>query len=186
MSNSYQIIEGLLSPAAVHLSPNQDARPDQQDISLLVIHNISLPPGQFGGPYIEQLFCNGLNPEEHSYFKDIYQLRVSAHVLIRRGGEVMQFVPFHRRAWHAGQSCFRGRTCCNDYSIGIELEGSDDLFFMDAQYQALSAITRCLMQRYQHLTIDRICGHEHIAPGRKTDPGPHFDWRRYLLALKVG
>lgn len=185
MTNSYRVIEGLLTPTVVHLSPNQDARPEQQDINLLVIHNISLPPGQFGGAYIEQLFCNSLNPEEHAFFQDIYQLRVSAHVLIRRSGEVIQFVPFHRRAWHAGQSCFRGRTNCNDFSIGIELEGSDEQPFTDVQYQELSAITCSLMQTYRHLTIDRICGHEHIAPGRKTDPGPHFDWRRYLLGLTL-
>ena len=183
MATFYRIIDGLLEPARLVHSPNQDARPDENEINLLVIHNISLPPGQFGGPYIEQLFTNGLNPADHPYFKDIYQLRVSAHLLLRRNGDVIQYVPFKRRAWHAGQSCFRGRARCNDFSIGIELEGCDETPYSAEQYQQLVVVTQALMQTYPQLSVDRICGHEHVAPGRKTDPGPYFDWRRYFLAL---
>lgn len=184
MTNSYRVIDGILSPARFQLSPNQDERPEGQYVDLLVIHNISLPPGQFGGPFIEELFCNNLNPQDHVYFKDIYQLRVSAHLLIRRSGEVIQFVPFNRRAWHAGQSCYRGRSRCNDFSIGVELEGTDQLTFTDVQYTELGKITLSLMASYPSLTIDRICGHQHIAPERKTDPGPCFDWRRYFERLQ--
>lgn len=160
-------------------SPHYNQRPDGEEISLLVIHNISLPPGQFDGPYIEQFFQGQLDASEHPYFAEIADLRVSAHLLIRRDGSVIQFVPFNERAWHAGASCFDGREQCNDFSIGIELEGTDDLPYTDPQYQALATITRTLMQYYPAITCDRITGHEHIAPGRKTDPGPAFDWPYY-------
>lgn len=160
-------------------SPNCSDRPDQNDISLLVIHNISLPPGQFGGSHIDALFCNQLDSQAHPYFATICELRVSAHLLIQRDGIVVQYVPFNRKAWHAGKSSFEGREECNEYSIGIELEGTDDLPFTDAQYEQLARITRLLMAAYPAITPERITGHSDIAPGRKTDPGPCFDWVRY-------
>jgi AmpD protein len=164
-------------------SPNQDSRPDPDDVSLLVIHNISLPPGEFGGPAIDALFTNRLDPGTHPFFATIHELRVSAHLCIRRDGATTQYVPFPGRAWHAGVSRFDGRERCNDFSIGIELEGTDDTPFTAAQYRRLVAITRALLARYPRLTPARITGHSDIAPGRKTDPGPHFDWARYRRAL---
>lgn len=157
-------------------SPNHDARPDPEDISLLVIHNISLPPGEFGGPWIERLFCNRLEADAHPYFREIAHLRVSAHLLIRRDGELIQFVPFTRRAWHAGVSCFGGREACNDYSIGIELEGTDEQPYSGAQYQRLAEVIPVLQAAWPAITPARIVGHCDVAPGRKTDPGPAFDW----------
>ncbi|GHY23775.1 N-acetylmuramoyl-L-alanine amidase AmpD [Vibrio cholerae] len=142
------------------------------------------PPGQFGGPYIEQFFLGELDANQHSFFKVIAKMRVSAHCVIRRDGEVVQFVPFHLRAWHAGVSSFAGRAKCNDYSIGIELEGSDFVPYTDAQYQALAELTQALMVRYPHITLPRITGHQYIAPLRKTDPGLVFDWRRFRAGLK--
>ncbi len=156
-------------------SPNQDERPDGEVITLIVIHAISLPPGEFGGQGIEQLFTNSINPAEHPYYQGIHQLRVSAHFLIRRDGELLQFVPCAKRAWHAGQSSWQGRSRCNDFSIGIELEGCDDQPFTDAQYDALSDLLAVLRKRYP---IRDIAGHADIAPQRKTDPGPNFDWSR--------
>ncbi|KJY83621.1 N-acetyl-anhydromuranmyl-L-alanine amidase [Vibrio galatheae] len=164
-------------------SPFFDQRMDNSDISLLVVHNISLPPGQFGGPYIEQFFTGQLNPDEHPFFKVIHNMGVSAHCLIRRDGEVVQFVPFSARAWHAGASSFAGREKCNDYSIGIELEGSDYVAYTDRQYQALIELTKQIQARYPQITLPRITGHQYIAPLRKTDPGLVFDWARYRLAL---
>lgn len=164
-------------------SPNRDERPDGCPVDLLVIHNISLPPDEFGGPWIEDLFLNRLDPTAHPYFADIAGLSVSAHLLIRRDGEVVQFVPLNERAWHAGASCFDGRERCNDYSIGIELEGSDTQPFTDAQYAALARTSRDIMARYPTVTAERITGHSDIAPGRKTDPGPHFDWNRFRQEL---
>jgi len=145
---------------------------------LLVIHNISLPPGEFGGCHVDELFQNRLDADQHPYFKEICHLKVSSHVLIDRQGEVVQYVPFHKRAWHAGESEFEGRSTCNDFSIGIELEGSDDQPFMSIQYQKLAELIMVLLSSYSHLSKDRIVGHSDIAPGRKTDPGPHFDWLR--------
>ncbi|WP_341659004.1 1,6-anhydro-N-acetylmuramyl-L-alanine amidase AmpD [Vibrio sp.] len=165
-------------------SPFSDSRPDVEDISLLVIHNISLPPGQFGGPFIEQLFTGRLQPTAHPFFAAIYQSKVSAHCLIRRDGEVVQFVPFTSRAWHAGISSFAQRDKCNDYSIGIELEGSDFVCYTDEQYQALSVLTKCIQTRFPQITLPRITGHQYIAPMRKTDPGLVFDWQRYRNGLK--
>lgn len=171
-------------PDARHCpSPNRDPRPAGGPVDLLVIHNISLPPEQFGGDWIEDLFLNRLDPAAHPYFAEIANLTVSAHLLIRRDGELVQFVPLGERAWHAGQSCFEGRECCNDYSIGIELEGSDRQPFTDQQYRTLAAVTREIMQRYPAITPRRIAGHSDIAPGRKTDPGPRFDWQRFLASL---
>jgi AmpD protein len=160
-------------------SPNCDARPAGESIRLVVIHNISLPPGEFGGPGIEQLFTNRLDPSGHPYYAAIQALRVSAHFLIRRDGKLLQFVPCSQRAWHAGVSVWNGQERCNDYSIGIELEGSDDTPFTDAQYRALYGLVELLKRAYP---IEDIVGHSDIAPGRKTDPGPHFDWGR-LRAL---
>lgn len=153
------------------------------DISLLVVHNISLPPGQFGSGHITDLFLGRLNPDEHEYFKDIYQFRVSAHCLIRRDGQVVQYVPFDKRAWHAGVSSFCDRQKCNDYSIGIEMEGTDDLPYTDSQYQQLQTITKTLLAHYPQMDSDRIVGHSDIAPGRKTDPGESFDWQKYRQGL---
>jgi len=175
--------EGLMRPARQCPSPNQDERPAGVEPDLLVLHNISLPPGEFGGPYIEQLFCNCLDGGAHPYFAGICELQVSAHLLLRRDGEVVQFVPFARRAWHAGESSFRGRSRCNDYSIGIELEGDDHTPYSDAQYAHLTGIIHALQQRYPRLTTRHIAGHCDIAPGRKEDPGPAFDWLRLYDAL---
>ena len=165
-----------LDRAHQHPSPNQDERPPNTAINLIVIHNISLPPGEFGGPWIDALFTNTLVADAHPYFCAIHDLRVSAHLLIRRDAEVIQYVPFHRRAWHAGQSCYQGRTRCNDFSIGIELEGCDDIPYTDEQYQALTHIIKALWQTYPTLLPEYITGHADIAPGRKTDPGTAFDW----------
>jgi len=173
-------------------SPNCDPRPvPTSDIALLVIHNISLPPDQFGagprGPgssYIDELFLNRLDPAVHPYFKSIQALRVSSHLCIFRDGGIRQYVPFDQRAWHAGVSQWRGRERCNDFSIGIELEGSDTTVFTDAQYTALTDTTRALLRAYPGLGLDAITGHSDIAPGRKTDPGPCFDWPRYRHALE--
>ena len=159
-------------------SPNFDERPDPTDISLLVIHCISLPPGEFGNPYIDQLFCNLLNPDDHPYFQEIHQLTVSAHLLIKRDGSCVQFVPFDKRAWHAGKSSFEGRERCNDFSIGIELEGTESIAYTEEQYVQLAAVTHTLLKTYPKLSRQRITGHCDIAPGRKTDPGASFDWHR--------
>ncbi|TSE31488.1 1,6-anhydro-N-acetylmuramyl-L-alanine amidase AmpD [Tepidimonas charontis] len=161
-------------------SPNHGPRPSGVTLDLIVVHAISLPPGEYGGPYIEQLFTNTLDCDAHPYFQTLRGLQVSAHFLIRRDGELIQFVACERRAWHAGQSRWRARPNCNDYAIGIELEGLDGDVFEPAQYQALAALCQTLRQRYP--TLAAVVGHEHIAPGRKRDPGPGFDWVR-LQAL---
>ncbi len=163
-------------------SPNFDERPAGCVISLLVIHSISLPPDEFGGDGVIELFTNSLDHASHPYYQAIRGLRVSAHFFIRRNGEIIQFVPCEKRAWHAGESCWQGRGRCNDYSIGIELEGTDTVPFMDAQYAALVALTRALQKAYP---ISDIAGHSDIAPGRKTDPGPCFDWTRYRAGLRA-
>lgn len=164
-------------------SPNADERPAGCAVDLLVIHNISLPPGEFGGPYIGDLFQNRLDPGVHPYFRDIAGLRVSAHLLIRRDGAAQQFVALDRRAWHAGKSHYGGRDGCNDFSIGIELEGSDDTPFSEAQYARLADLTRAIQRLFPAIRGARIVGHSDIAPGRKTDPGPCFDWGRYRAAI---
>ena len=171
--------KGLIAEARQQPSPNCDSRPDDCPASLLVIHGISLPPGKFGGPYIDQLFTNQLNPAEHPYFAEIEHLRVSSHLLIRRDGELVQYVPLNHRAWHAGQSSFDGVERCNDFSIGIELEGTDSDPYTDAQYVTLGLVSLAIMQHYPDINLQRITGHCHIAPERKTDPGPCFDWPRY-------
>lgn len=170
--------EGWLSEARRVPSPHHDLRPDDENPSLLVVHNISLPPGEFGGPWIDALFTGTLDPDAHPFFAEIHHLRVSAHCLIRRDGEIVQYVPFTKRAWHAGVSCYQGRERCNDFSIGIELEGTDTLAYTDAQYQQLAVVTRQLIEVYPAIA-DHITGHSDIAPVRKTDPGPAFDWARF-------
>lgn len=175
---------GLAAGARQCPSPNCDARPPGCVPELIVVHGISLPPGDFGGPYIDQLFCNGLDPAGHPYFAEIAGLEVSAHFLIRRDGEVVQYVPVTQRAWHAGQSCHAGRQRCNDFSVGIELEGEDEIPYAAAQYAALANLIRALRALPSLASAD-IVGHSDIAPERKTDPGPAFDWAR-LAALLEG
>lgn len=161
-------------------SPHFDERPEGEEISLLVIHNISLPPGEFGGPWIDDLFLGRLDPDADPFFREIEGLRVSSHFLIRRDGKLVQYVPTHLRAWHAGASQWKGREKCNDFSIGIELEGADDVPFAEPQYETLATLTRALFERYG--TLD-IAGHSDIAPDRKTDPGPWFDWDRFRASV---
>lgn len=166
-------------------SPNRDARPDPADISGIVIHGISLPPGEFGGSHIDRLFTNSLDPAEHPYFACIEGLEVSSHLLIRRTGDLVQYVPFHERAWHAGASCWADRTRCNDFTIGVELEGTDELAYTDDQYRVLEDVVAALRSAYPRITPASIAGHCDIAPGRKTDPGPAFDWVRLAEGLGV-
>jgi AmpD protein len=161
-------------------SPNFNDRPIDEDISLLVIHSISLPPKKYNTDHIERFFLNELDFSSHNFYKNIDGMKVSAHVLIKRNGEVIQFVPFDKRAWHAGVSSYKGKNDCNNFSIGIELEGSDDDIFEDIQYEKLSVITSLLITEYDLITKDNIKGHSDIAPERKTDPGVLFDWDRYL------
>ncbi len=175
--------QGWLDAVNIVSSPNFNQRPPGAEVSLLVIHNISLPPGEFGTGAVTEFFCNRLDPAAHAYFATIASLRVSAHFFIDRAGAVTQFVSVYDRAWHAGASVFAGVGDCNDYSLGIELEGCDHLAYSDAQYLSLVDLTRRLQGLFPLITRERICGHEHIAPGRKTDPGPAFDWPRYLGAL---
>ena len=170
--------DAWLQPVHRVLSPNADDRPPGCTIDLIVIHGISLPPGCFGGGEIQALFCNTLSPQDHDYFPDLQKLRVSAHLLIDREGVLTQFVSFQHRAWHAGVSSFHGRERCNDYSIGIELEGTDTTAYTQAQYQALAPLLKLLMSAYPGITRERIVGHCHIAGGRKSDPGEAFDWQR--------
>jgi AmpD protein len=169
---------GLLVGIKQVLSPNFNARPAGVVPDLVVLHGISLPPGEFGGPWIERLFTGNLPPDVHPYFATIAGAPVSAHVLIRRDGAAVQFVPFGERAWHAGRSSWQGREACNDYSIGIECEGTDDLPYEDAQYATLRALLPRLLEAYPQIKPDRIVGHSDVAPGRKTDPGLTFDWAR--------
>jgi len=180
MSDLTLSADGWVSPARHVPSPNFNARPEGIAVELLVIHNISLPPRQYGGPGVEQLFTNQLNRDEHPFYAGIADLRVSSHFFIRRDGELVQCVPVTGRAWHAGVSLWEGREGCNDFSLGIELEGCDFEPFMPAQYQVLADLTRLLQQ---HFPIRGIAGHEQIAPGRKTDPGPFFDWEGFRKSL---
>lgn len=174
--------DGWLEQARHCRSPFFNPRPTGE-ISLLVVHGISLPPNQFGGPYIDQLFTGTLNSNEHPYFAEIAHLEVSAHCLIRRDGEIVQYVSFLNRAWHAGKSAFEGQENCNDFSIGIELEGTDDGGYTHAQYDQLATLTQVLLEKYPTMSEQRITGHSDIAPGRKTDPGQSFDWTRYRRLL---
>jgi AmpD protein len=181
--NALFIEDGWLNQARRLPSPNFNQRPADADINLLVIHNISLPAGCYGNSYIEQLFTNCLDCSIDVSFESLRGLEVSAHVLIRRDGEIIQFVRFDDRAWHAGVSCFDGVENCNDYSIGIELEGVDTEAYSDVQYRVLCLVTQAIAAAYPAVTRERISGHEHIAPGRKTDPGIAFDWQRYYAGL---
>ncbi|MDQ7091452.1 MAG: 1,6-anhydro-N-acetylmuramyl-L-alanine amidase AmpD [Methylococcales bacterium] len=164
-------------------SPNFNLRPNEEDISLIVIHNISLPPNQFTGNYITQLFCNQLDPKDHPSFESIHTMTVSAHLLIRRDGHIIQYVPFNKRAWHAGVSTYQSRDRCNDFSIGIELEGTDTIAYTKAQYLQLATIIQLLIQCYPRLNKERLTGHSDIAPDRKTDPGDSFSWTHLLNQL---
>jgi N-acetyl-anhydromuramoyl-L-alanine amidase len=181
-----RIVDGWLAPARRVESPNFNQRAAGETVDLLVIHNISLPPGQFGTGCVEQFFCNQLDHSAHPFFAEIQSLQVSSHLLIERSGEVIQFVSFDDRAWHAGLSCFQGRESCNDFSIGIELEGTDDTPYTDEQYRQLTVVTRAIQNSYPAITTDRIAGHSDIAPERKTDPGPAFDWDRFRRELAAG
>lgn len=175
---------GLLEPAQQLTSPHCDERPIGTPIDAIIIHNISLPPGEFGTGAIEQFFCGKLDSSAHPYFDSIKELKVSAHLVIKRSGDIIQFVPFNKRAWHAGLSELDGRPKCNDFSIGIELEGTDTQPYEEIQYARLGQVIRLLMHTYPEISLDRITGHENVAPGRKTDPGPAFNWV-YLKKLLV-
>lgn len=175
--------EGWLAHALRIDSPNYDERPAECQPSLLVVHNISLPPRSYGGPWVDDLFCNRLDAGAHPYFAAIAALKVSSHVFIRRNGEIRQYVSFDKRAWHAGESCFEGRHRCNDFSIGVELEGCDDEPYENIQYQQLVRLALGLQSRYSALNTERIVGHSDIAPQRKTDPGPAFDWDYFRAML---
>lgn len=178
-----QIIQHQLDTATQVPSPNFDERSVPDDISLLVIHCISLPPGEFGNACIDQLFCNQLDGSAHPYFAEIYQMTVSAHLLIKRDGSISQYVPFDKRAWHAGVSNYQGREKCNEFSIGIELEGIETIPYTDVQYTQLAEVIKTLLVHYPKLSKQAITGHSDIAPGRKTDPGPLFDWDKLLASL---
>lgn len=180
----YHSESGLIKGARYVASPNSDNRPEGVEVEALVIHAISLPPGEFGNANIEQFFCNMLDSAEHPYYREIAGLKVSAHFLICRDGELVQFVPCHQRAWHAGESFYRGRAQVNDFSIGIELEGCDDLPFEDVQYRRLAELVCLLNRQFPHLSLDRVIGHVDIAPGRKNDPGPNFDWTYFRSLCK--
>ena len=169
---------GLMHGARQVASPNRDARPAGTEADLIVVHGISLPPGEFGGPWIDRLFTNTLPPEAHPYFAEIEGLRVSSHLVLARDGAVTQYVPFSERAWHAGKSAYGGREACNDFSVGVEFEGTDTLPYEAAQYAALADVVAALCEAYPRLSDERVAGHSDIAPGRKTDPGPAFDWPR--------
>jgi len=173
----------LIDQAEVMESPNFSDRPQGIEPSLLVIHNISLPPGEFGDSYIKDFFLNKLDCSIHPYFNEIKDLKVSSHLFINREGQLLQFVDFSKKAWHAGVSEFKGQKECNDFSIGIELEGTDTIPYSSEQYTALVDVTKCLLQHYPSISKDRIVGHKDIAPGRKTDPGDSFDWEGYRNLL---
>ena len=177
------ITTGLLQDAAFIPSPNCDERPPESPAKLLIIHNISLPPNEFGGPYITHLFTNSLDENLHPFFKEITHLRVSSHLLIRRDGSIIQYVPFHKRAWHAGVSSYEGEKACNNFSIGIELEGADHIAYENEQYEILASVTQTLLTTYSEMSMECITGHCDVAPDRKTDPGPAFDWNRYRQLL---
>jgi N-acetyl-anhydromuramoyl-L-alanine amidase len=177
-----------MQPARQVVSPNRDERPGGIPPELILVHSISLPPDEYGGPWIDRLFTNTLPPNApdlHPFFATVMTLEVSSHLLIRRDGAYVQYVPFHLRAWHAGVSSYCGRERCNDFSIGIEMEGSDELPYEPAQYRALSAAVHALCRAYPSLSPERIAGHSDVAPGRKTDPGPAFDWPRLRALLRL-
>jgi len=183
MTNYFIDDAGWLQSVEAIRSPNFDARPDSAQIKLIVVHGISLPPAQYGGGHIQKFFCNNLDPAADSYFETICDMRVSSHCLIERDGRPIQFVSFLDRAWHAGVSEWRGESACNDFSVGIELEGCDHEPYEEAQYRTLAALIRSLRARYPHIDAEAITGHSDIAPGRKTDPGLAFDWRKLQRLL---
>ena len=176
---------GLLDVARYVPSPNCDERPPGVSADVIIVHSISLPPGEFGSDWISQFFLNELDAGAHPYFATIADLKVSAHVLLRRDGHIVQYVPFHRRAWHAGKSQFEGRQACNDFAIGIELEGVDDVPYRSVQYARLASLVSALCDCYPKLTPQRVTGHSDVSPGRKTDPGPAFDWSRFRRLLRT-
>jgi AmpD protein len=182
-ATSIDPVTGLLCQARQVLSTHCDPRPPGMVPELIVVHGISLPPGEFGGPWIERLFTGNLDATVHPFFPSLADLRVSAHLLVRRDGEPVQFVPFGLRAWHAGASSWQGRSACNDFSIGVELEGTDDTAYEEPQYQALAWLIKTLCAAYPTLSSQRVVGHSAIAPGRKSDPGPAFDWARLRKLL---
>lgn len=184
MSKSSTISSGWLNNTRICHSPHFDQRPNINDISLLVIHYISLPPEQFEQHFIDDFFLGKLDPNAHPYFQEIQHLRVSAHCLINRKGEITQYVNFNNRAWHAGLSCFEGREKCNDFSIGIELEGSNNQPFTSSQYEALAQLSQQIMAEYPTITLSNIVGHADISPGRKIDPGQYFDWNYFFSLMK--
>ena len=177
------LIDGLMQGAKQCPSEHFNQRTQNTDIELLVIHNISLPAGNFSNNYVEDLFCGNLDTSAHTSFIDLKGVRVSAHLFIRRNAQVIQFVNFEERAWHAGKSTFKGRSNCNDFSIGIEMEGTDTQLYSERQYQTLIQVTQQIMRCYPKISVNNICGHCDIAPGRKTDPGPSFDWQFYRNSL---
>jgi AmpD protein len=179
------VTSGLLARARQVASPNFDERPAGVSPDLIVIHGISLPPGEYGGPWIDRLFTNALPYDAHPYFAQVAELKVSSHALVRRDGEVVQYVPFHLRAWHAGRSTYLGRERCNDFSVGLELEGADEAPYEPVQYRVLVETIRDLCLAYPTLSIERVVGHSDVAPGRKTDPGIAFDWPRLRALLRV-
>lgn len=175
---------GLITGAEYFPSPNFNSRPDNTDINLFVVHGISLPPGDFTSTDVIEFFQNKLDCTKHPYYESLRDMKVSAHLFIRRNGQLLQFVPLHLRAWHAGESIFQGRNNCNDYSIGVELEGTDDIPYTTEQYLCLVDVVKLLQKHYPSLSLDRIVGHSDIAPIRKTDPGPAFDWQRLHSLLR--
>ncbi|WP_373817946.1 1,6-anhydro-N-acetylmuramyl-L-alanine amidase AmpD [Glaesserella sp.] len=183
MQNALKIENGWLTEQKQVISPHFSPRPDKEDISLLVIHYISLPPDEFGGDFIDRFFEGTLDPTLHPYFEEIKALRVSAHCLINRQGQITQYVNFNDMAWHAGVSCFAGREKCNEFSIGIELEGSNNQPFTEAQYRTLATLTQALMLTYPQITSERIAGHNQISPDRKIDPGQYFNWDYFRSLL---
>lgn len=176
---------GWLESVEVIESPNCDARPENTRIKLIVVHGISLPPGEYGGGHIQNFFCNNLDANGHDYFAGICQMRVSAHCLVERDGNIIQFVSFLRRAWHAGVSCWKDEQACNDFSIGIELEGVDDQAYENAQYRSLADLIESLRSCYTDIGPDSVCAHSEIAPGRKTDPGDAFDWDKLKRLTRI-
>ena len=173
----------IFKESQIYNSPNFNKRPDESDIRLIIIHCISLPPNQYGGDYVKDFFLNNLDTKKHEYFNEIKDLKVSPHIFIKRNGEVLQFVPFNKRAWHAGVSCYKGIEDCNDYSIGIELEGNEKDLYTDNQYEVLISATNEIIKKYPKIKPKNIVGHSEVAPNRKTDPGANFDWKRYLKGL---
>lgn len=179
----FKISNHLLEKAEFIESPNFSERPNNYDLSLLVFHNISLPPGEFGGSHIKDFFTNTLDLSASTYFQGLKEEKVSSHLLIDRKGHLIQFVPFNKSAWHAGVSSFEGRENCNDFSIGIEIEGTDDIPYTDAQYLTLQSVSKCLIKAFPKILLDNIVGHSDISPNRKTDPGKSFDWKRFRESL---